>query len=1267
MAHAVAAGVAKRLALRDAAPLPASSFADEVLAKIQGKGPSAVIAVLKELTKRGELDTVVRVLQECSKPTLEVICKRWRYANFLEAVALSLKTKPAILFAKLAVQHVPQPAKLLTAVLQTCAKCRDLDSGMTTIELARKYGLTVDAQHLTTLIKVCKSVGNVDKAYRVYLEMRAARLTIDGHVFGALIATCAEAMKRDLTVVHERKDQYVLLERAFHYVEDAEAAGVALQAPVWNALMVCAGRSGELNRAFEVLTMMQQRGVVAGATTYGSLIESCVCARQPEKALRVFEVAMAKGFVSEVKLYTQALSACMLPLPGAWERALEIYAALQRASVRPDKKFFACLMAVAGRCGRLDSAFELLSEMAAEGIRPSGTSVSALIHACMDRGNLGLARRVYDLCARQGVYPVVSQYNRMMDVYASECRFGDVVSLLCDMVAADRQPNLNTYRILINAATLTDQANLAFQIFALMHANRIQILQGKFAQTIYYMLVKACYNQTRFLWVSGGYPPARPDAAAAGVPSSQQPHSVAAAARAQQQQPGFNGNGAQHAAGPAGSLHVPQASGHHHLGLSMPAGRRAEADKVLEALGGHKLRRGVHQSNPFDSPADSIDWTSHALSAFHHMLSRGHKPSLEMLDLLLGCLRAKMLPPEASALGGAAPDAPAASQVLSPLVAVRSRDEVFELAFENRAFVVLEEAINRGLLPAYDPEAPLVLNMRRLPPSVAEVYVLYMLRTLERRSERRKAAAAESAMAGGGAGSGGSYHHSITLLVPPFDPDLVQWPSYLERLMNHYSAEMSTEVRAKLRYRNPLRRSRARRYGIMPSPAAKAAASAGSAAANAASDSEDEDAEGAGFEFGLPRSASAAGSSYDELEAAISGSDDDEVPDGAVTGGSGRDPWAHDDVYGWADEGVDFAGGRYLADSTTGLAVAATLRRMKVWMDMDYVNGTVTIFAVEVARWLKRRRQAAEAAASLVHRPTAGATPGADGPLVAREVGNSAPASALHVAAPGVIGAGAVLGGMAAGRLGGGRAGPMGRGAPVEQQQRNIRLGMMSTTPAAGASGPTGRPGSGATGHFGPGLQASSTMPQQQAYQQTGRGPTAGADEAGNGSGVSRSRQVGSGARAGQRPASEPSSAVVDSDAGAGSAQDGIASSQAQTLQSLAARLPTRSVGLDEEPAGPVLRRPGPQRAQSATYADASPTANGLVELANGANGHGGNGQEHAPQPRRGLAPGQPDAYVIAVPQQHVQVAMGTGVPVTLPMTPEAVASSAAATPAGSG
>ncbi|EFJ49645.1 hypothetical protein VOLCADRAFT_104228 [Volvox carteri f. nagariensis] len=1062
--------------------VPAStSYSEHSLESLVAKFKSSqskhgCLSALKELTRRGELELLIRGLQELSKPDQEAIFRRWRYQDFLDAVTRNQKAKLALQFAKLAVPNVHKPALLTMSVLKTCAKCRDLDAGMTVLELARKHAVPIDSHMLTSLINapsaarllrpppppmaifalhinpVCKAVGNVDKAHRVYLDMRAGGHRIDSHVYGALIATCAEAMKRDLTVMHERKDQYVLLERAFQYVADAEAAGVVLQAPVWNSLMVCAGRSGELNRAFEVLTMMQQRGISASATTYGSLIESCVCARQPEKALRVFEVALQKGFQSEVKIYTQALSACMLPLPHAWERAQDIYPAMQRASVRADKKFFACLMAVAGRCGRLDTSFELLTEMAAEGIRPSATTISAIIYACLERGNLALARRVYDLGARQKVYPVLSQFNRMMDVYASECRFGEVVSLLSDMVAAGRSPNLNTYRIIINACAFTDQAGLAFQVFALMHANKVQILQLSVAQAIYYMLIKACLSQTRFMWVPTGYPPSEPPV---GSPAA----AVAMAPSA-----------------------APQ--GHPH-GRGLPAERQKEAERVLAALGAHKLRRGAHQSNPFDGPPDTIDWASHALSAFHHMLSRGFRPTLELLDCLLNCMRAMMLP-------AGEPGSPEATpKYVSPFVPLRSRNEVFEVAFEPRAFAILDEAIAKGLVPSYDPEAPMVVDMRNMPPVVAEVYVLHVLLTLERRARRRQQQAADSAEAPGA----GSYHHSITLLVPPFDPDLVKWPSYVDRVMNRYTATMAAEERARLRHRSEYRRARARRRRRRI--AAEKAAAEAAAAADGAVDDADGSYSDSDSAFGPL--GGVASSSYDELEAVISGSEDD------VPGAAHHDPWLREEetaLGGGSENGngtqdaaatSGSSGDLYVADSTTGLAVAATLQRMKVWMDMDYVNGTITVFAVEVTRWLKRRRQAAEAASSAAAASAGGSVGiaagaggsrssgtdgagGVDGGLSSSGGGLGSPAAGRGAAAMGMM-AGSLAGALTSARMMG-VGGMRSRGNPVEQQQRNIRLGMAAA--GGSSSGGGGSVGRGASAASGPSHGPMSQQQQQQ-------------------------------------------------------------------------------------------------------------------------------------------------------------------------------------------
>ncbi len=95
--------------------------------------------------------------------------------------------------------------------------------------------------------------------------------------------------------------------------------------------------------------------------------------------------APPQGFTHEVKLYTQAISACMVPGAYSWEGALKLYYAMQRAGVKPDKKFFACLVAVAGRTGQLEAVFELVQDMAGEGMAPSSSTASAMVYACLEQ------------------------------------------------------------------------------------------------------------------------------------------------------------------------------------------------------------------------------------------------------------------------------------------------------------------------------------------------------------------------------------------------------------------------------------------------------------------------------------------------------------------------------------------------------------------------------------------------------------------------------------------------------------------------------------------------------------------------------------------------------------------------------------------------------------------------------------------------------------------------------------------------------------------
>ncbi len=118
------------------------------------------------------------------------------------------------------------------------------------------------------------------------------------------------------------------------------------------------------------------------------------------RALRGFLCTLGvQGHEKSVELYTQAVSACKLRGAVDLDTALKIYAHMQLNQIQPDKKFFAALIATAGAAGRLDLAFEMLTDVQAEGVVPGSTVCSGLILACIKDRRFHLAQKVYNLCA----------------------------------------------------------------------------------------------------------------------------------------------------------------------------------------------------------------------------------------------------------------------------------------------------------------------------------------------------------------------------------------------------------------------------------------------------------------------------------------------------------------------------------------------------------------------------------------------------------------------------------------------------------------------------------------------------------------------------------------------------------------------------------------------------------------------------------------------------------------------------------------------------
>ena len=348
--------------------------------------------------------------------------------------------------------------KLHNLALQVCAASRDYARALEVMDLIDALKMKKDVKLLTSMVNVCASVGNAEKAFKFFSDIKKEYpQQVDGRVYGSVVAACAEAMLREMSVVHERKDQYVLLERAFQVVLDAEKRSVVLDLPVFNSLLVCAGRSGQIGRAFEVLDMMLARGLQPDALTHGSLIEACVQARRKDLALKIFGNALKRGFGDKVEIYTAAISACKIEGSVDLPKALEIHSLLDVSHLPSTclhlTLFLTPSLSLFRRRGLVSSLIRnstppwqpLLASLVAwmlpltlcrtmwlracHSARPSSTPSSMLPRhvtllsqghsfvslSLFPQGNVGLMRRIYDYCLGQGVFPEISQYNRMLD------------------------------------------------------------------------------------------------------------------------------------------------------------------------------------------------------------------------------------------------------------------------------------------------------------------------------------------------------------------------------------------------------------------------------------------------------------------------------------------------------------------------------------------------------------------------------------------------------------------------------------------------------------------------------------------------------------------------------------------------------------------------------------------------------------------------------------------------------------------------------------
>lgn len=675
----------------------------------------------------GRLDEALVVVKGCIRAGRKDALKMLKHYKFLRPAQRQKAVRRAMRFVQLLPRQFVD-ARTYNMLLSVCAEAGDIHNAMLVADMLRAAGHRMDTILYTNLIKACAAAGDAEQAFQLFSEMKATGIKTEKQVYATLISACSEQIAA--TPLSDRRTQLVLLERAFALVEGMHAARINPDAPVWNALVTAAGRAGQLQRSFDVLEDMLASGVRPNARTYGSLIDACARTGDKELALRVYGKAQREGHVGELLVYSAAINACVKAKGGAdLEAAMGIYADMQRAGVAPDSALFGALMMAAGQSGDLTLALDLEAEMEREGLQPCSGTESALLSVHLLNGRLPEAQGIYRRLRAAGVAPHIHAANALLNAFGKELRLGDVVALLCDMVEAGLKPDAFTFAAVLGACQRSDECELGLDVYRAMRLRGVKI-----DNTIGETLLRMCYNRLRQSWRPGGYPPQR-------LRDEDTP-------------------------GSRGAHHVPAGLSSSGLGIgggnSVGGSHRAqERAKLLAAL----IPPGRKLVNASDNSGE-VPWQSHAFHIYRETLSSGVKPSMRLLNLMFACLRV----PWEEATGGESDQSLSLAVQTQRLMAGIPQDGGYRVQgkigiegiYHSRAISILEEAIVSGLLPSFKAGASLPVDLRALPPSVAEVYVLTVVAALQRQVEARR-----------------ELTHRIVFLVPRYDGHRVFMPSFL--------------------------------------------------------------------------------------------------------------------------------------------------------------------------------------------------------------------------------------------------------------------------------------------------------------------------------------------------------------------------------------------------------------------------------------------------------------------------------------------------------
>lgn len=440
--------------------------------------PKSYNHIVAACARVGDIDRALQVLRRMRHEGIRINIVT--YNNILEACCNAGRLERAFNLVKHIIQYerLKPNSHTYNVLIKGCAKWGMLNPALRLLSSMKSAGVLPTVVTFSVAIDACARAGGptaIDQAFDILKQMEQMGIDPNIVTYNSLIHACAQALKVDL---------------AFKVFDKMVGVGILPDIVTLTSLVDACGRSGQIERAFRVIDSLPKQfgSLTPNVPAYNALMHACFKGDDLKQMEVAFKQMKDRQLRPSVVTYSTLISA--YASKNDMKRAIQYLTLMRRSGMRPNRIIMTSMIAAYGRLGKVELAMDMLNETKQLFGQPDEELYTSAIVASVYGGKKHLALELSNEMSQAG-YFVPTVLNRMMrkigdversgeelkrilnamqslnirpqraaleslvSVYSKEADLKQALEVLPDMERLGYLPNIQTYKKIVQAATLS--------------------------------------------------------------------------------------------------------------------------------------------------------------------------------------------------------------------------------------------------------------------------------------------------------------------------------------------------------------------------------------------------------------------------------------------------------------------------------------------------------------------------------------------------------------------------------------------------------------------------------------------------------------------------------------------------------------------------------------------------------------------------------------------------------------------------------------------